>query len=182
MSEVEQAASHRLRELIEGGTALLSPVALYEIATWATLKALCFDLLQGDNRIAMDEDFHDFHNSRAPSPGLQVWAGSFPLRHHELSRFSVSPMLGMIARQQVPVVTKLFWTIGELALDITFAPKRFRQYAKLTGRPKAQNLFKTLWPASDDVSWPPLDHFTDESWSAFSRQDLFPPVACALSD
>jgi len=176
MKDIENGVIDSVTPMILGRPMVLNPDSLERIATWATLKAICFDLITESPRFTSEEDFVRLFKNKNPAPGLLVWIAKFDGDPNVFCQFSVLPSFNFADGREVPHSFKLYMVLGSVALDITFTPLSNASSPKLHGRPEESQYYETLWPKFKDLAWPPPLSLNDESYAEFSRQDLYPPI------
>ena len=176
MKDIENGVINSVTEMILGRSVVLNPDVIERIATWATLKALCFDLIAESPRFSSDEDFVRLHTQKSPAPGLLVWTAQYEGDPNDFGQFSVLPSFDDVDERQRAHSFKLYLVLGAFALDITFTPLAKISAGPMHGRPVESGYYKALWPMSADLSWPPPLSLNSESYAVFSRQDLYPPI------
>lgn len=176
MKDIEDNVIDVLTPMILGRSATLNPDSLERVATWATLKALCFDLIAQTPRFTADDDFVRLREEKSPAPGLLVWTSKFEGDPNAFGQFSVLPSFDQVDGRKLAHSFKLYIILGAFVLDITFTPMSNVSLGQMHGRPEKNAYYNALWPMPTDLAWPPRLSLDKDSYAVFSRQDLYPPI------
>ncbi len=176
MKDIEDGVIEVLSPMILGRPSVLNPDSLARVATWATLKALCFDLITETPRFTTEDDFFRLREEKSPAPGLLVWTAKFEGDPNAFGQFNLLPSIDYANGHERAHSFKLHMILGAFILDITFTPQSNLSRGPMHGRPEESFYYDTLWPMSTDLVWPPRLSLDKDSYVVFSRQDLYPPI------
>lgn len=183
MSRLEKATKPILTPMILGVRTGLSREHQTTVATWMTLKALFFDLVEKEDQTAEDEDFKRFYREKAPPPRFDMWLAAYqpaPLDVFEHMRGSNRTRE---ERDGIPAGTPhsqtLTLVLGHLVLQSIFVNQATQAYPEVHSRVEPEPHITRIWPiVRAPVDWPPPIPLKPEDIQLFStgiNSDGTPP-------
>jgi len=162
MRGIENAVIPLLTPLIRGvdDSSTFSANEAQAIATWMTLKVLCFDRLAPS--VFGRDECQDFYYDRLPPPMFQLWMAkseqiSFTGEFHPLAVWNIG-WYGTTSSPTSPHdrswARRLTLLINELVLQAVMVRKDRASEVALIDRPD-EYLLPQIWPWRGPIDWPP---------------------------
>jgi hypothetical protein len=173
-NDIENPTSAILKPVLGGAPTVFTPDQCATVATWGTLKALCYEVVeQSPAAVVSTADLYEFRMTRRPAPQFQMWIGKFDGHDLDLAWHGRSSTISWFDYPGFPAGTPhaqvLTRILGDLIVQSVFVGVRGRVFASRYERPQGDPFTIRIWPPpAQPVRWPPPSIITPETLRYFA--------------
>ena len=172
---IEKPASSLMKPMLGGTLSVVGAGDCDVIATWGTLKALCYDLIESDpGRVVFQGELRSFFALQKPPPQFKMWIGKFEGQDSDLawhmrsSTYSPNDYPGFPSGTPHSQVLTLI--MGDLIVQSVFVGIRGRRFPSLYERPENDPFTIRVWPrVATTQEWPPAMSITPANLRYFAN-------------